>query len=492
MLFNSYAFVLFLPLVAGIYYLLPQKAKNFWLLIASIYFYMCWNKYYIVLLFVTIVTTYLAALFIERSKEKKRLACKGMLAIAAVINLGLLFFYKYLGFFLSNLASLLHIMNVEFEKPELSLILPVGISFYTFKALSYVIDVYRGKYSCTTNFVHYATYVSFFPAILSGPIDRANDFIPQLEEKRHFNYQEIRRGMLLMLWGYFLKLVVSDRAAQFANAVYNNHSEYSGAFALVATILYSIQIYCDFCGYSCTAKGVGQVLGFSITENFKQPYFSTSIAEFWRRWHISLSSWLKEYVYISLGGNRCSRIRKYMNLMSTFLVSGLWHGASWNYIVWGFLHGMYQIIGDLTKPFRKKTLDLMKVDTTSAVHKNVCRLINFVLVSFSWIFFFAKGAKMALRIIVHMIQSFQVWTLFDGSIFEVALNRPEFGILVISVFVVLIVDILKYKNINIQGWIEQQHVLFRWTLYYVALFAVIIFGVYGSEYSASAFVYFQF
>jgi len=492
MLFNSYSFMIFLPVVAFIYYILPHKTRSLWLLGTSIYFYMCWNTYYVILLAVTIVTSYFSAQFVERYRQQKSILCKGLLVLTIVLNLGILFFYKYLGFFFANVKVLLEALSIFFNPPEMNLILPVGISFYTFKALSYLLDIYRCKYSCTRNFIYYATYISFFPAILSGPIDRADDFIPQLKENHTFDYTAVRRGILLMLWGYFLKLVVADRAAQFSNIVYNNHTEYSGAFVLIATLLYAVQIYCDFYGYSCTAQGVAQVLGFSIVENFKQPYFATSIGEFWRRWHISLSSWLKDYVYIALGGNRCSRFRKYINLMITFLVSGLWHGSSWNYIIWGFLHGMYQIVGDITKPFRKKVLYLLKVDVSSGVHQNFCRLTNFALVSFSWIFFFAKGAKAALRIIKHMLTSFQVWTLWDGSLFEVVLGRPEFGVLMISLLVVLIVDIMKYNRINIQGWIEKQHVLFRWSLYYVALFTVIIFGVYGSEYSASAFVYFQF
>lgn len=492
MLFNSYEFMFFLPLVMVIYYVVPQKAKCLWLLAASLFFYMCWNAQYVILLSITIVTTYLAGLFFEKNDHQKNFASKAVLALAVAINLGLLFFYKYLNFALTNVSGILSRLNIDFQKPELNLILPVGISFYTFKALSYILDVYRGKYTCTRNLIHYATYISFFPALLSGPIDRANDFIPQLNEVHKFDYVQVRRGMLLMLWGYFLKIVISDRAAQFASVVYGNHTEYSGAFVLIATLLYAVQIYCDFYGYSCTARGAAQVLGFQITENFKQPYFSTTIGEFWRRWHISLSSWLKEYVYIALGGNRCSRIRKYFNLMATFLVSGLWHGASWNYIVWGFLHGAYQIFGDLTKPVRRKCLDVLKIDPNTAVHRNFARLINFILVSFAWIFFYADGTRMALQIIEHMFTSFQVWTLFDGTLFEVALSRPEFSVLLISLLVLLIVDILKYNNVNIQGWVERQHVIFRWTLYYIVLFTIIIFGVYGSEYAASAFVYFQF
>ena len=225
MLFNSYAFVLFLPIVAVIYYILPQKARSFWLLASSVYFYMCWNKYYVILLAITIATSYFAAKFLERYREQKRFACKAVFVSAVTINLGFLFFYKYLGFFLTNLAAMLNLMNVSFKQPELNLILPVGISFYTFKAVSYLIDVYRGKYCCTKNFIHYATYISFFPAILSGPIDRANEFIPQLEEKHEFDYITIRRGMLLMLWGYFLKLVVSDQTKSQGRTKYMLHNE---------------------------------------------------------------------------------------------------------------------------------------------------------------------------------------------------------------------------------------------------------------------------
>ena len=491
MLFNSYEFMFFLPIIAIVYYSLPQKARNLWLLAANLYFYMCWNAYYVALLTVTIVTSYLAGYLFDRFPQKV-VTRQIVLWVTIVVNLGLLFFYKYLDFALVNMSAISSRLGMSFHATKLNLALPVGISFYTFKALSYVLDVYRRKYACTHNFIHYANYISFFPAILSGPIDRANHFIPQLEKKHKFDYRRVRQGMLLMLWGYFLKLVISDRAAQFANVVYTTPTDYSGAFSLIATLLYAVQIYCDFWGYSSTARGVAQVLGFSIAENFRQPYFATSIGEFWRRWHISLSSWLKEYVYIGLGGNRCSRARKYFNLMVTFLVSGLWHGSSWNYVIWGFLHGTYQIIGDFTKPFRQKSLQLMHVDINSIVHRNFCRIITSTLVTFSWIFFFANGTKSALRIIHHMFTNFEPWTMFDGTLFDVALSRPEFGVLILGIIIVLFVDILKYNHVNIQGWIERQHVLFRWTLYYLVLFTIIVFGVYGSEYSASAFVYFQF
>ncbi len=495
MLFTSYQFMFFLPIAALIYYLIPQKLKSVWLLGISFFFYMCWNAQYAILLAITIVTTYLPALFLNKTenisssqKNFRRL----LLSLSITINLGLLFFYKYLDFALSNIWNIFSWLNLSPEKPVLNLVLPVGISFYTFKALSYILDVYKGKYGCVRNFIHYATYVSFFPALLSGPIDRANDFIPQLERPHKFNYVQVRRGILLMLWGYFLKVVISDRAAQFASVVYGNHSEYSGAFIMIATFLYAIQIYCDFYGYSATAKGVAQVLDFHIIENFRQPYFATTISEFWRRWHISLSSWLRDYVYIGLGGNRCSKLRKYFNLMATFLVSGLWHGASWNYIIWGFIHGFYQIFGDLTKNLRKRLLNTLHIDSSTCVHRCFSRLINFLLVSFAWIFFYANGTKVALNIIRHMFTEFKIWTLFDGSLFDVALSRPEFSILILSLFVLLVIDILKYNHVNIQGWIESQHVLFRWLLYYVAVFSIILFGIYGNEYSASAFVYFQF
>lgn len=492
MLFNSYEFMFFLPLVTLIYYVVPRRGKALSLLAASLFFYMCWSAQYVILLGLTTVTTYLAGRFFERNGYRKNASAKAVLWTAMAVNLGLLFFYKYLDFALTNVFAILSRFQVTLRQPELNLVLPVGISFYTFKALSYLLDTYRGKYGCTRNFIHYATYISFFPTLLSGPIDRPNDFIPQLEQPRKFDSDQVRRGMLLMLWGYFLKVVVSDRASQFASVVYGDHGAYSGAFALIATLLYAVQIYTDFYGYSATARGAAQVLGYRINENFRQPYFATSVGEFWRRWHISLSSWLKEYVYIALGGNRCSRIRRYFNIMATFLVSGLWHGASWNYIVWGFLHGFYQIFGDLTKPLRRRCTDALKIDTDTAVHQNFRRLTTCALVTFSWIFFYAGGTRMALSIIRQMLTSFQVWTLFDGTLFDVALSRPEFAVLVISLVVVLIVDILRYRGVNIQGWVERQHILFRWLLYYAVLFSIIIFGVYGSEYAASAFVYFQF
>jgi len=346
MLFNSYNFLIFFPIVTLVYFLIPHRIRYIWLLIASYYFYMCWNaKYALILLFSTFVT-YISGILISKANniEEKRKSIKlkkTFVALSFILNLSILFLYKYFDFAVENINGILSCLNMQILKPSFDLILPVGISFYIFQALSYTVDVYRKDVKPEKNFLKYALFVSFFPQLVAGPIERSKNLISQIHEKHYFDGQRVKDGLLLMIWGGFQKIVIADRVAIVVDEVFNYFPMYGGMYVVVAVILFAIQIYCDFNGYSTIAIGAAKVMGFELMENFNAPYFSQSVSEFWRRWHISLSSWFKDYLYIPLGGNRKGRSRKYINLMIVFIVSGLWHGAEWTFVIWGLLNRMF-------------------------------------------------------------------------------------------------------------------------------------------------------
>lgn len=347
MLFNSAAFLLFFPIVCILYYAIPiQKCRNIFLLFASYYFYMNWKPVYALLLLTGTGVTYLSAIGISRYRKKRqRRFC---LAAGIVINLAVLFLFKYYNFAAESVSVLFESTGLALTLPEFRLLLPVGISFYTFQALGYSIDVYRGTTSVEKNFFTYALFVSFFPQLVAGPIERSNSLLPQFKVKQKFDYDRTMAGIRMIIWGFFLKLALADRCGTYVDAVFNHILQHNGGSYLIASLLFPFQIYGDFAGYSLVAIGTARILGFNLMENFRRPYFSTSVTEFWRRWHISLSTWFKDYLYIPLGGNRVGKVRNYFNLLTTFVISGLWHGANWTFVVWGFLHGVILCIEKYT------------------------------------------------------------------------------------------------------------------------------------------------
>ena len=494
MLFNSLEFMLFFPIVAFGYFILPHKVRYLWLLGASYFFYMQWNAAYALLMLTSTVITYLSGYFIEKAdaKQKERLK-KLLVAISFTSNIAILFFFKYFDFMLDNLNSVLGLFSVSPLNPNFDVLLPVGISFYTFQALGYTVDVYRKDVVHEKNFFRYALFVSFFPQLVAGPIERSSNLIHQLRERHYFNTKSAVRGLLLMLWGFFQKLVIADRAALFVNTVYNNPTAAtSKGFAVAtATVLFAFQIYCDFASYSNIAKGCAEVMGIHLMTNFDTPYFSKSIGEFWRRWHISLSSWFRDYLYIPLGGNRKGTLRKNFNLLVVFFVSGLWHGASWNFVIWGLLNGVYQIAGSLTKGAREKiSKKLGNRDNFSGKLFKV--IVTFTLVCFSWIFFRANSTSDAFVIIKNLFSEFNPWIFTDGTIFALGLDRGDMLVLGVSLLVLLLVSVAKYKKVEIREWIFEQGIWFRYSVYLTAIFAVLILGIYGANYDAASFIYFQF
>ena len=333
MLFNSFAFLIFFPLVCLLYFVLPYKYRWIFLLIASYYFYMNWQPVYAVLIFASTVITYYAGVKIDKTENKK--TRKGYLIASLLINFGILFIFKYYSFINNSVFDALDYFGIRWPIPNFDILLPVGISFYTFQAVGYTIDVYRGQLKAEKNFGIYALFVSFFPQLVASPIERASNLLPQFREKFGFNSSRAISGLRQMLWGYFMKVVVADRMAMYVNAAYNNVGPHNGTTLLVTTLLFVVQIYCDFGGYSNIAIGAARIMGFTLMENFKRPYFAISVGDFWKRWHISLSAWFRDYVYIPLGGNRVRPLRHLLNLFITFLVSGLWHGARWTFVAWG-------------------------------------------------------------------------------------------------------------------------------------------------------------
>lgn len=490
MLFNSLEFLIFFPIVTLVYFLVPKKYRYLWLLGASYYFYSCWNAQYALLMATSTVITYLSGLFIDKSKTDT--GRKLSVAASFVLNLAILFYFKYFYFTMDNINMIRGLFGLSALEPKFDVILPVGISFYTFQALSYTMDVYRKEISPEKNILRYALFVSFFPQLVAGPIERSKNLLTQLREEHKFDYLRARSGILVMLWGFFLKLVIADRAAILVNSAYSDgYAYFGGAMLLFATVCFAVQIYCDFASYSLIAKGAAKVMGFELMDNFRQPYFSTSIAEFWRRWHISLSSWFKDYLYIPLGGNRKGEVRKYFNLMVVFLVSGLWHGASWNFVVWGFLHGLYQIFGGVTKKARIAFTDKLRIKRDLWWYRLFQQIITFSLVTLGWIFFRSEGLTQAIVIIKNILTNFNPMSALR-NISAMGLNVPNLIILALSVSLLIFVSAKENKGMAIYDKVESMHLLIRWPIYYALIFAVLIFGIYGPGFEASQFIYFQF
>lgn len=502
MLFNSIEFLLFFPVVLLIYWLIPGKLRMYWLLVTSYVFYMGWNPQYALLLLFSTAATWLSGLLIgfsrsraekaEAEGRKKRSLTKLWVALCLVLNLGILFFFKYFDFVVENVNSLLKALGREAVKPTFDVLLPVGISFYIFQALSYTIDVYRGDVRVEKNFFKYATFVSFFPQLVAGPIERSSHLLTQFDEPKPFSYERVRDGLLMMLWGFFQKLVIADRAAIAVNEVFNACEYYSGFSVALAAILFALQIYGDFAGYSCIAVGAGQVMGFQLMENFRQPYFAVSVADFWRRWHISLSTWFRDYLYIPLGGNRKGEARKYANQMIVMLVSGLWHGAAWTYVIWGGMNGVMQVLGGMTAKARRSIREKLGVKENTLSTRLAKMLVTFVLIDLTWIFFRANTVSDAFYILGSLFRGWDLKALIDGSLLRMGLDMTEWIVLGLGVIVLIAVGVMRERGMHLRALLSRQQVWFRWLVYLTAVFSVLLLGVYGPGFEASAFIYFQF
>lgn len=493
MLFNSLSFALFFPAVVLIYLVIPGRFRTAWLLFASYVFYMSANPKYALLLLFSTVVTYVGGLLIGRGGGKKR---KLFVGLTFVAGLSVLVLFKYFDFFLGNLNLLLGAVGLQTLSKPFSFLLPVGISFYTFQSLGYIVDVYRGDTEPEKNFIRYALFVSFFPVLLSGPIERSGNLLRQiraLPEKKLWNYERIAGGLTLLLWGLFQKMVIADRIAILANHVFDQYRSYEMFGLLMGALAYTIQIYCDFASYSTMAFGVAKVIDFDVTENFNTPYFARSMQDFWRRWHISLSSWFRDYLYIPLGGNRCSKLRKYVNLMVTFLASGLWHGASWNFVLWGGIHGFYQIAGYELRGVKEKLHAIFHTKKDCMSYRLGQTLVTFGLTAFAWIFFRAPSVGDAFGYIRRMFTKPDWWSFFNGELYHLGLDQMEMNILLAGLLVLLLTDLLRYfKKERLDVFLAKQNLWFRWGVLLCMMAAIAVFGIYGPGYDAQQFIYFQF
>lgn len=493
MLFNSIEFMFFFPIAVLGYYVVPKKIRYIWLLICSYYFYMSWNPEYALLMLTSTGITYLGSRIIGTNLPG--IHRKVVLIAVLIANLGILGYFKYSNFFIEWITFCLQKINITVNIPQVDVLLPVGISFYTFQALSYSIDVYRGDIKAEKNFLKYAVFVSFFPQLVAGPIERSKNLLLQIQEdvQRKADVRNIFQGLLYMLWGLFLKMVIADRIVILVDTVFEHYYLYGGVELIAGAVAFAIQIYCDFASYSIIAIGAAKVLGYSLMENFDAPYLSRSIKEFWRRWHISLSAWFRDYLYIPLGGSRCTKIHKYFNLMVTFLVSGLWHGAAMTYVVWGGIHGAYQIVGEILQPIKKKVIYIFHVKTECFSYKLGQTVVTFVLVDFALIFFRADGIQVALSYIKRIFTDFNLWVLSNGGLYLLGLDRTEMNILFISLLVLVLADLLKYyKRVSIVDFVMEQNVIFQYICIVLLILSIFIFGAYGPAFDAQKFIYFQF
>jgi D-alanyl-lipoteichoic acid acyltransferase DltB (MBOAT superfamily) len=403
--------------------------------------------------------------------------------------LGFLVYFKYTNFFIDTFVDSFRLFGSELEVSTLNIILPVGISFYTFQTLSYTIDIYRKQLEPTKDWLAFFSFVSFFPQLVAGPIERASHLLPQFYKTYTFNYNQVKSGLLLMAFGLFKKMVIADRAALYVNEVYNNPGNYEGVETIMATVLFAFQIYCDFSGYSDIAIGAARTMGFDLMKNFDSPYFSKSITEFWRRWHISLSTWFRDYVYIPLGGSRKGKYRTYANLFIVFLVSGLWHGAAMTFVIWGVIHGIIIVFEKATYKMRIKISNTLGLSANTFANKLFFVVITFVIVDFAWLFFRANSFADASIIIQNMFNN-NFYELFSDDFYLIGLKENEFLVLIVSI-IVLIAFELNHKKQNMINWLDKQSTILRWSTYVTIIVALTIFGVYGDD-NVSEFLYFQF
>lgn len=493
MLFNSIDYLMFLPIVVLAYYLIPAKWRYIWVTVISYYFYMSWNPEYLVLLMLSTGTTWLCGLFIEKEGERERsFRSKMFLAVCIVVNIGLLVFLKCSGFLAGNVNWLLAKLHLTVSVPAYDIVMPAGLSFYTLQAVGYMVDVYRGKVKAEKNLLRYAAFVSFFPTLISGPIERAGNLLRQMGEKKELEIGNLKEGLIRIAWGLFLKIVMADRIFLIVNGVYGNYQEFYGIELVLATAMFGVQIYCDFAGYSQIAIGTARLLGFRLNDNFRSPYLSSSVAEFWRRWHISLTSWFRDYVYIPLGGNRKGRGRKYLNTLIVFTVSGLWHGASWSYLIWGGLNGVYLVAGEMTKDLRDRLRTALHIRKDRLGYKVFSRCAVFLLIDLAWLFFRAGSMSQAVGMLKIMLTDMRLEWILSDNIWRIGEGVQVWIILPLGTLVILAVDYWRYKGIDVIEGVWKQDSWCRWFLYLALLFTIIIFGVYGNTYEQTKFIYFQF
>lgn len=484
MTFTSVTFLIFFPIVVLAYFLMPKSVKMIWLLFCSYFFYCCQHQAMVVYLIIATIITYAAGKMVDIKPQKNcenerdeseqtnfGIARKMILAVSIILLIGALSVFKYV------------------DISEMGLFMPIGISFFTFQSLSYIIDVYRGDVAAENNFLKVALYVSFFPAILAGPIQRGAKFMPQLSAEHVFDANGTRDGLFYMLWGYFLKIVISGRLSILTTQVFGGYMNYSGAMLLTAAFFYAFLIYCDFAGYSYIAIGAGKILGFDLGVNFKQPYLATSIADFWRRWHISLSSWFRDYLYIPLGGGRKGKIRKYINVFIVFAVSGIWHGNTINFLIWGLLNGAYQVMGQILNPLKTFLAKVTGLCNYGKILRMLSVFGSFILLTFAWIFFAIPKLSDAIIVIKKIFTQFVFADLLNGTVFTLGLGKMNLLFAIMAIMILIAMDIYcECKDCDVIGILANIKTIPRWIIYY-ALIIMILMSV---NISTTEFIYSQF
>ena len=479
MLFNSFAYMFFLPIVFGAYWCVNNKYRWIILVVASYFFYMCSGPRYALIILAVTITSFFSALKIENAggnREKK-----AILGISVFACMGALFFFKYFNFFSRSASSVFMMLGIEHEPITLNVILPVGISFYTFQTMSYVIDVYRGTTKAEAHIGKYAAFVSFFPQLVAGPIERSSNLLPQIHKNHIFNYEQAMYGVKIMLWGYYKKLVIADVLSTYVQKVFDAPQGHAGFSLILASVFFTLQIYCDFSGYSDIAIGTAKLFNIDLMTNFRSPYFADSIHDFWSRWHISLSTWFRDYVYIPLGGNRVGSIRRQVNLLITFLVSGLWHGANWTFVIWGGVHGCAQIIENI--------LFGRKKERGRGLGRAMRIAVVFVFCVFAWVFFVSNTIDDAVYVLCHCLDGIgQPINYFRSGFVGIGMGVGMLCVITISVLVMVIYDYISYNKDYIH-WISQKGLIFQWGFYIIIGLMIVFLSKKGV---AAEFIYFQF
>lgn len=459
---------------------------------------MCWSPVYALLMLTSTTITYISGFAIEKVRtlasdesEKKKFE-KISVFFSFFLNLSILFFFKYFNFFNDSIRNALAHFNITWSLNNFDILLPVGISFYTFHALGYTLDIYRGEVKHERNFGKYALFVAFFPQLVAGPIGRSTQLLAQFSENHKFDIDRIKSGMMLILWGLFQKIMIADRLSILVNTVYNNPSQHTGFEIVIATVFFSFQLLCDFSAYTDIATGTSKIMGIDLVRNFNKPYFATSIKDFWRRWHMSLSTWFRDYLYFPLGGSKHGINKTYRNIFIVFVVSGLWHGASWTFVIWGALHGIYQILAMASSKYTDMLIKKLQIDPGGASLKIFNTILTFSLVSFTWIFFRANNFHDAIILVTNIFKLSNVHVLFTDDLYKLGLNDFEFRLSVLLILTLCIVNYFQSTESVIRVYIMKLWPPFQWVLCTAVVLFMLVYGIYGNTYNAAQFIYFQF
>lgn len=485
MLFNSFSFLIFFPVVFLIYWSLPYTLRRIFLLLASCYFYMALLPKYITILIVVITVDYFLAFLIDKHEGEKRSL---LLTVSIVTNIGILFFFKYFNFFSENITPLAQALHFNYSPTVLSFVLPLGLSFHVFQSLSYVIEVYRKNYKPEKNYLTYALYVMFFPQLVAGPIERPHHLLPQLATYHTFDFLKARRGLERMLWGFFKKMVIADQISQIVNPIFENPPT-QGGILIAAAILFTYQIYCDFSGYTDIALGAAAMLGYDLRENFNRPFAARSFSDFWHRWHMSLSTWFRDYVYFSLGGNKVSKLKSMRNILVVFLLSGFWHGANWTFIVWGAINGLYLIIESETRKIRNWFVVTTRFSRAPGLYQAIQTGIVFCCISIAFVFFRAENINQAWWFMSHFFAGWGKDFILHGLLGSLTkvVGNTVFLVTISSIILMEFVQYYQAKKRTLYIFDTTPKIV-RYGWYYFLVYTILLFGYFESQ----TFIYFQF